>query len=227
MNTASKKRAILIGANGTIGSSLADLMRSEYELYTLSREDTDYSEASLEKIRTGFAAQGAFSTIICCIGSLHSDKLAPEKKLDQVNEETLSEYFRINTILPALCIRYFQGLLDKQAPAQFCVLSAMVGSIGDNRLGGWYGYRGSKAALNQIVRTASIEVARTNKNACLAAVHPGTTIGPLTKPFSAGIAKNKYYTPEQSAKRILRLSEALVPEQTGRFFNWDGSELQW
>jgi len=199
MNKAIKKRALLIGSNGTIGAALAGQMRDQYQLYTLSRDDTDYSEASLEQISKHLLTEAPFSLIICCIGTLHNEQLAPEKALRQLNQATLSEYFRINTIIPALCVRFFHG----------------------------YGYRSSKAALNQIVRTASIEVKRTNKMACLAAIHPGTTIGPLSKPFSSRISKDKYYTPEQSAERILHLSKGLQADQSGSFFNWDGSELSW
>jgi NAD(P)-dependent dehydrogenase (short-subunit alcohol dehydrogenase family) len=221
------KKALLIGANGTIGSALADAMRPKYELYTLSREETDYSENSLENIAKELKEQGKFSLIICCVGTLHNDNVAPEKRLGQLNEASLSEYFRINTIIPALCLRFFQPLLDKTEPSQFTFLSAMVGSIGDNSLGGWYGYRSSKAALNMMVKTASIEIKRSNKMATIAAIHPGTTIGPLSKPFASGVSKDKYYTPEQSAERILTLSESLTAEQTGAFFNWDGTHLPW
>lgn len=221
------KKALLIGSNGTIGSALAEAMRLKYELYTLSREETDYSEASLERIAKELKLNGSFSVIICCVGTLHNDNLKPEKRLSQLNNASLSEYFRINTIIPALCLRFFQPLLDKSEPSQFTFLSAMVGSISDNNLGGWYGYRSSKAALNMIVKTASIEIKRSNKMASLAVIHPGTTIGALSKPFAAGISKDKYYTPEQSAARILSLTESLPPEQTGSFFNWDGSHLPW
>lgn len=221
------KKALLIGANGTIGSELAYAMRPKYELYTLSREETDYSEASLEKIAKELKANGQFSIIICCVGTLHNEIVAPEKRLGQLSEASLSEYFRINTIIPALCLRFFQPLLDKSEPSQFTFLSAMVGSIGDNSLGGWYGYRSSKAALNMMIKTASIEVKRGNKMAAIAVIHPGTTIGPLSKPFASGVSKDKYYTPEQSAERILRLTESLNAEQTGSFFNWDGSHLPW
>ncbi len=232
MNELTKKRALLIGANGTIGSALAGHMRDQYELYTLSRVDTDYSEASLESITRGYneMTRGdgrAFSTIICCVGTLHNDVVAPEKRLSQLNAAALAEYYRINTIIPALCLRFFHTLLDKNAPSQFVFLSAMVGSIGDNNLGGWYGYRSSKSALNQIVRTGAIEVKRGNKNASLAVIHPGTTIGPLSKPFASGISKDKYYTPVQSAERILRLTQSITAEQSGCFFNWDGSQIPW
>ena len=126
-----------------------------------------------------------------------------------------------------MCIKYFVELLDKKNASQFVVLSAMVGSISDNKLGGWYGYRSSKAALNMIVKTAAIEITRSNKSACLAVIHPGTTQGALSKPFSSGISKDKYYTPAQSAERVWSLTQNLHSEQTGSFFNWDGSELPW
>lgn len=227
MNQITHKRALLIGANGTIGSALAEQMRGEYELYTLSRDDTDYSEASMEKIAQELKGEGRFSLIICCVGTLHGDVVTPEKRLAQLNAKALAEYYRINTIIPALCLRFFHALLDREAPSQFAFLSAMVGSIGDNSLGGWYGYRSSKAALNQIVHTGAIEVQRSNKMAVLAVIHPGTTIGPLSKPFAAGVAKDKYYTPEQSASRILALAQSLSAEQSGGFFNWDGSRIAW
>lgn len=221
------KRALLIGANGTIGRALAEQMRDDYELYTVSRDDTDYSEASLEELATQLKSKGGFNTIICCVGTLHNDVVAPEKRLGHLNSKTLAEYYRINTIIPALCLRFFHALLDKSDASRFTFLSAMVGSIGDNGTGGWYGYRSSKAALNQIVHTGAIELRRSNKAAVLAVIHPGTTIGPLSKPFASGIAKDKYYTPQESAGRILSVTESLTAEQSGEFFNWDGSSIAW
>lgn len=224
-----QKNVLLIGANGTIGAALADLISSDRstKLYKLSRDDTDYSEESLADHANTLKLAGVFSQIICCIGTLHNDVVSPEKRLAHLSQDVLSQYFQINTILPALCIKHFVGLLDKQNSSQFIALSAMVGSIGDNQLGGWYGYRSSKAALNMMIKTASIEVARSNKKVCLAVVHPGTTQGPLSKPFAGGVSKDKYYTPAQSAERIWTLSKELTASQTGSFFNWDGSKLEW
>ena len=221
------KRALLIGSNGTIGSALYDLMQANYELYTISQKDTDYSDDSLLSIRTRLKEKGDFHLIICSIGVLHNEVIAPEKRLSQLQAKTLAEYFRINTILPSMCMRAFTPLLSKNEPSQFSFLSAMVGSIDDNNLGGWYGYRSSKAALNMMVKTASIELKRTHKQASIAAIHPGTTQGPLSKPFSSGINKAKYYTPQQSAKRILAVTESLTPANTGSFYNWDGTKLPW
>jgi len=220
-------KALIIGAQGTIGRALAAQLQQHYQVLTLSQRDSDYSEDALRHKFTKLKELGAFQAIICCIGSLHNDVLAPEKRLSHLDHDTLAEYFRINTILPALCLRFFHPLLDREMPSRFICLSAMVGSIKDNKSGGWYGYRSSKAALNMMIKTAAIEVARTNKQACLAVVHPGTTQGPLSRPFSANVVPDKYYLPEQSAKRIIELMESLRPEQTGQFFNWDGSRLPW
>jgi len=227
------KKALVIGASGTIGSAIKqELLGRDYDVVTLSQAVTNYSEESLKShfdiLNDQVRESGiSFSLIICCIGTLHNDVVLPEKRLAQLNNEALLEYFRINTVIPALCLRFFHPLLDKHTASSFIFLSPMVGSIGDNQLGGWYGYRSSKAALNMMVKTASIEVNRSNKKACLAVVHPGTTQGALSKPFSGGVAKDKYYTPEQSARRIILLSERLTSKQTGQFFNWDGSTLPW
>ncbi len=221
------KRALIIGANGTIGKALHDLMQHTYEVHTLSQTSTDYSEESLQKKVAQLRQQGEFHTIICCIGTLHNQTVAPEKRLKQLEYDKLAEYFRVNTILPALCLKHCSTLLSKHDRSQFTFLSAMVGSIGDNQLGGWYGYRSSKAALNMMVKTASIEMARTHKKTALAVIHPGTTQGPLSKPFASNVDKARYYTPDESAKRILAVTQALTPAQSGSFFNWDGSVLPW
>ncbi len=221
------KRALIIGANGTIGDALSILMAPKYQLHTLSQTETDYGDDSLFSLSTQLKEQGGFHTIICCIGTLHNDLVTPEKRLSQITQDALAEYFRINTILPALCLKAFSKLLSETQPSRFTFLSAMVGSIEDNALGGWYGYRSSKAALNMLVKTASIELARTHKKSALAVIHPGTTQGPLSKPFSSRINRDNYYTPKQSAERILAVTESLQPENTGSFYNWDGSELPW
>jgi len=153
------KRALVIGANGTIGRALINELSGLYDVVGLSREDGDYSEQAFVRWRDEFASDQPFSLVICCVGVLHNHRLTPERKLDQLTADSLLEYFRINSVIPALCIKFFGPLLDKAAVSKFVCLSAMVGSISDNKLGGWYGYRASKAALNMIVKTASIELA--------------------------------------------------------------------
>ena len=174
------------------------------------------------------ALDGHFELIICCIGALHFDQFMPEKRLSQVREEALLAYFRVNSVLPMLCIQAFAPLLSKEIPtSKFICLSAMVGSIAENQLGGWYGYRSSKAALNMLVKTAALELQRTHKNVALVALHPGTTQGPLSKPYASKVAPSKYYTPEQSATRIVHIADTLTPANNGQFLNWDGREILW
>jgi len=221
------KRILVIGAQGTIGGALVSNLKECSKVSSLSQENCDYRPESLDQAAEHIAQDGMVQQIYCCIGVLHNQDLSPEKRLAHLEPETLAEYFRINSILPALCIKHFSPLLDKSQHSQFVVLSAMVGSIGDYKLGGWYGYRSSKAALNMLVKTASVELGRTNKKASIVVVHPGTTKGGLSKPFAASVSKDKYYTPEQSAQRIIAIANSLRPEQSGQFFNWDGSTLEW
>lgn len=221
------RKALIIGSNGTIGKALLETLSTGYDVRALSRQDTDYSDASLERIATNLAKDGPFQLIVCCIGVLHNEVLKPEKRLSQLDAGVLAEYFRINTIVPSLCLKHFCGLLDKQQTATFVALSAMVGSISDNNLGGWYGYRSSKAALNMMVKTASIEVTRSNKHSCLLAVHPGTTMGALSKPYSSRVSKDKYYSALQTATRISALVDNVTAADSGHFLNWDGLELAW
>lgn len=221
------KRALLIGANGTIGSALHALMAEKYDLSVVGRQQTNYSDESMSQVANELKQDGPFEIIICCIGVLHNDHLVPEKRLSHLSEAMLTEYFRINTILPALCLKHFSALLAKSSPSSFTFLSAMVGSITDNSLGGWYGYRSSKSALNMMVKTASIELARSHKNSAVAVIHPGTTRGPLSQPYSSGIRQDKYYTPEQTAERILAINESITYQNTGSFYNWDGTIIPW
>lgn len=220
-------KALVIGSNGTIGSAICDDLENEYMVVRLSRENCDFSEASLENYALQFKEMGSFSRIICCIGVLHDELVTPEKSLKQIEALKLMHYFQVNSVLPALCIKYFHSLLDKNASSSFACLSAMVGSSTENQLGGWYGYRASKAALNSVIKTASIEINRSNKHACLLAIHPGTTIGDLSAPFAKNVKPGKYYTPEQSAKRILTVMAESTVDQSGSFYNWDGNTIPW
>lgn len=218
---------LIIGANGTIGSALVKVFKGNSKVTKLTREYTDYREASLAKIAKEFSSELRFRHIVCCIGTLHDTEVQPEKSLKQVNADFLEHYFYVNSILPMLLIKHFSPLLDKNNRSCFACLSAMVGSTEDNQLGGWYGYRASKAALNSLIKTSSIELKRTNGNAALVAIHPGTTVSDLSTPFAKGVDPEKYYKPEQSAQRIKSVMESITPKQTGGFFNWDGSVIPW
>jgi len=222
-----KTNTLIIGANGTIGSALVEAYDGTGQVMTLSRDQTDYQEESLSQIANELKAEHSFAQIICCIGTLHDDIVQPEKSLSQLNATTLQHYFYVNSVLPALIFKHFAPLLTKTEISRFASLSAMVGSTSDNQLGGWYGYRASKAALNSLVKTASIELSRTHKKSVLVAIHPGTTVGHLTAPFAKNIAPSKYYPPEQTAQRIKQVMGNLTPQQTGDFLNWDGQQLPW
>ncbi len=222
-----QSRSLVIGANGTIGSALSDVLAPHTELHRLSRDNCDYSSAQLQHHAARLAEIGEFERIFCCIGALHNERIQPEKKMADLDPDVLAEYFYINTILPTMMLRWFSPLLPKDTPSHFVLLSAMVGSIADNKLGGWYGYRSAKAALNQMVRTASVELRRLKPKACVIAAHPGTTRGDLTAPYARNIKQDKYYTPIESAQRMFALTERLTEQDSGGFFNWDGQPLPW
>ena len=149
----------------------------------------------------------------------------PEKTFKNIEFEFAKKNFLINAIGPALLIKHFVPLLDKEEKSVFASLSAKVGSISDNGYGGWYSYRASKAALNQLIKTASIEMKVKNKKAVIVALHPGTVKSSLSKPFQK--TNLKIQNPEESAKYLIKIINSIDQSQTGKFFNWDGSEIAW
>jgi NAD(P)-dependent dehydrogenase (short-subunit alcohol dehydrogenase family) len=163
--------------------------------------------------------------VVHCAGILHEPGLQPEKSLRHCQPDALRRLFEVNSIGPLMTAQCIVPLMPKNRSTHFAALSAMVGSIGDNRLGGWYGYRASKAALNQFLRTLSIECRRTHPELCVTAIHPGTTDTALSAPFQSNVKPEKLYTPEQSADRILEVVLAGTPKESGRFVNWDGNPL--
>ncbi len=165
--------------------------------------------------------------VINSSGILHEDELQPEKSLNQCNQDSLMRLFLVNSIGPLMLARAVMPLMPKNRPGHFAVLSAMVGSIGDNRLGGWYGYRASKAALNQFMKTLAVECHRSHPQLCITSIHPGTTDTALSQPFQANVKPGKLYTTSQSAKRILQVVSAGLAEDSGRFMNWDGTPIPW
>ena len=165
--------------------------------------------------------------VINAAGILHEGALQPEKSLNQCKQQTLGRVFQVNSIGPLMLARAMLPLMPKARPGHFAVLSAMVGSIGDNRLGGWYGYRASKAALNQFMKTLAVECCRSHPQLCITSIHPGTTDSDLSRPFQANVKPGKLYTPTQSADRILRVVNAGQAQDSGRFVNWDGRQIPW
>ena len=227
INNYVKPNALVIGSNSAIAKALIELLGTTHRVATLSRQHTDYSESSLQQAFRKFSELGDFDRIICCVGVLQNSIASPEKNLNQITAEGLEHYFRINSIIPMLCLKHFHPLLSRRSTSVFACLSAMVGSIEDNRLGGWYGYRSSKAALNMLVKTTAIEVARSNKNARVVAIHPGTTVSELSAPFSSNVKQQNYYSPQKTASRIVKVMQELGSEDNGLFFNWNGEKLAW
>lgn len=165
--------------------------------------------------------------VMHCAGLLHDGDLQPEKSLQQCRREHLLRSFEVNAIGPLLLARALENVFEPRATGTFAVLTAMVGSIGDNRLGGWYGYRASKAAAHQFLKTLSIEWRRRLPGMTVLALHPGTTDTQLSAPFQANVPDEKLYSPETSAARILEIIRHAGPGDSGRFFNWDGDPIPW
>ncbi|MBT8048262.1 MAG: SDR family oxidoreductase [Xanthomonadales bacterium] len=160
-------------------------------------------------------------------GILHEDGIEPEKSFSQCKTENLRRIFEVNSIGPLMVAQALLKAQPRKHPFTFAALSAMVGSIGDNRLGGWYGYRASKSALNQFIKTLSIECRNRYPYASIVAIHPGTTDTDLSRPFQRGVKPGKLYTPDQTAARILSVVRSVDQNQSGQFFNWDASQIPW
>jgi NAD(P)-dependent dehydrogenase (short-subunit alcohol dehydrogenase family) len=221
--------AVVIGASGGIGRAIADLLARQHNignLVTLSRASDGFD---LLDERSVSAAAGSLSgqpvhCLICATGILTTDGHPPEKSLRQVDPDLMLMQFRTNAIGPALVAKHFLPLLDRRERSIAAFLSARVGSIGDNRLGGWISYRASTAALNQIVHTASIEAARTHPKAAVVALHPGTVRTNLSDPYSGG-----HRTVDASGAAISMITTLnAVPEAgSGSFLAYDGSAIPW
>lgn len=219
--------AVVIGANGGIGSAICDLLKDQEDLghlTKLSRSQDGFDlrdERSIaEHART--IAGHPVHLLICATGILTSDGHPPEKSLRHLDPEIMLAQFRTNAIGPALVAKHFLPLLDRKSRTIAAFLSARVGSIEDNRLGGWFSYRSSKAALNQIVRTASIEVARTHPEAVVTAIHPGTVRTRLSAPYSS---RHPTVSADEAARAILTSLNGLTA--SGSFIAYDGTTIPW
>jgi NAD(P)-dependent dehydrogenase (short-subunit alcohol dehydrogenase family) len=223
-------RALVIGASGGIGQAIVQHLTSAPHcakvigLHRHSKPRIDFdNEASIANAADGLRGGGKFHLIINAAGLLHSDDFMPEKKLGDLNYTQLEATFRVNTFGPALVLRHFAPLLATER-AVLALISAKVGSIEDNRLGGWYSYRASKAALNMLLKTAAIELRRSNPNAVLVSLHPGTVNTGLSKPFKG---EQIGRVPQDAASDMLNTLNHLQPGDTGSFVAYNGERLPW
>lgn len=222
--------AVVIGSTGGIGRALVEALEAQGtfdEVIGLSRRTIPpvdvIDETTISAAACAVASRGTLRLILDATGILAEGPAVPEKTMRAIDPETMARHFAINAIGPVLLMKHFLPLLPRQGGALFATISAKVGSIGDNRLGGWYSYRASKAALNQLVRTAAIELSRTHPQAICVAVHPGTVATPLSSPF----AKNKLnvLAPADAALDLLAGIARLGPQDSGGFFDRHGAPL--
>lgn len=232
----------VIAGTGGIGTAIAarlleDLRFETITLLSRTQPTTLLDPDRIDWIKTELTDQESVEAsvrsiaevdwVINTAGILHTDQSGPEKSLGQISSSWFLESMAIN-VLPALHLaRSLQPKFRHNRPAIFAALSARVGSIGDNRLGGWYSYRASKAALNMCLKNIANEWRLKLKNTCVAAMHPGTTDTALSKPFQSNVPADKLFTPKQTAEYLYEVLSSLSPDKSGRFWAWDGSEIEW
>jgi NAD(P)-dependent dehydrogenase (short-subunit alcohol dehydrogenase family) len=238
--------ALVIGAGGGIGLEFVrQLLSQGYEVHATTRqpstalsEITDSrlhcwsvdvtQEDQIAEIAKGIRSQTPrLDCAIYAIGVLHTTAWQPEKSLRHLNSQQMLDYFQVNAIGAALWAKHLQPLFKHPDRAVFAAVSAKVGSIGDNQLGGWYGYRASKAALNMLIKNISIEYRRTAPQSIVVALHPGTTETNLSQPFQANVLPEKLFSPERTVRQLLSVMDGLQTADSGEFFSWDGSPLPW
>ena len=242
-------QALVIGSSGAMGASLVRLLAAsgQYDqIHAVSRqlplEPVDgvkyqvlpsHSEPKIAEYCQLLAQSGKhFSLIVCCIGSLHGltssgKALRPEKRFADIHGQQLKHYFQVNTVIPALWLKHAESLCSSSQAATLVFLSARVGSISDNHLGGWYGYRASKAALNMLLQTAQIEFNRRAQNVTVVAYHPGTVDSALSKPFQANVAAEKLFSADFSCQQLLTHLASLSRTDKAQFIDWQGRQIDW
>ena len=220
------KQALVIGASGGIGQAItAELTGRGVDVTALSRrtDRLDITDpASVKEVMGGL--EGPFDLVFVATGILAPEGCGPEKSVAAIEAATMAEVMAVNAIGPALVVQAALPLLPKDERSVLAVMSARVGSIGDNKIGGWHSYRASKAALNQIIRGTAIEMGRTHKKAACVALHPGTVATPFTAEYAG---RHKTVPPEEAARNLIDVVAGLGPEQTGRFFDYSGAEVPW
>jgi len=228
------KRAVVVGASGGIGAAISEHLREAgTQVHELARSHVDPAsriditcESSIAEAAGRIGAHGPVDLIFVATGMLHEGDVGPEKSMRDLSMDWLARNFAINAAGPALVAKHFLPLLPRDGRCAFAALSARVGSIGDNRLGGWYGYRASKAALNMLVKSLAIEMARKNREAICVSLHPGTVDTPLSAPFQRNVAPEKLFDARFSAGKLLNVLAGLSPADSGGHFAWDGQRIE-
>jgi NAD(P)-dependent dehydrogenase (short-subunit alcohol dehydrogenase family) len=234
-------RVIIIGASGGIGKALVKNLDNSVQvdkIYALSRypekstsnkiitEKLDLSnEDSIQSTSSKLLTTGKFDLCIIATGLLQDKEMTPEKNMKSLKTSSFNKSFLINTIGPALVAKYFIPLLRNDKKAVLAAISARVGSISDNKIGGWYAYRASKAALNMVIKCLSIEVSRKSKNQIILGLHPGTVDTNLSKPFQKNVPKEKLFSPDFSALKLLNVINEATVNESGSLLAWDGSVI--
>lgn len=237
-------RCAVFGSGGGIGGAIVDDLLTRHAgatIYAGSRaeqDDTDPrvrpfqydlgDEQTIAQAAREIGDEGPLDLVVVATGILQDEPdVRPEKTWAAIDADAMAKVFAINTIGPALIGKHFLPLLNAEGSARCAFLSARVGSIGDNGLGGWHSYRASKAALNMLVRNFAIELRRTNRGAVVAALHPGTVDTGLSQPFQRNVPAGKLFTRERAARQLLEVIEGLGRDDSGGFFAWDGSPIPW
>lgn len=232
-------RCAIFGASSGIGAAMAEQLAARpdvVEVHAIARDPAKVPPGAIPhrfdltieaSIAHACAAIGApLDLVVVATGRLTRDNGdGPEKSWRALDADAMAELYAINAIGPALIAKHTLPLLRKQGRPVFAAISAKVGSIADNRLGGWHSYRASKAALNMLVRNFAIELSRTNPRAVAVTLHPGTVDTALSQPFQRGVPEGKLFTPQLSAAKLLQVMADLAPADSGRLFAWDGAEI--
>lgn len=234
-------RVIVVGASGGIGAALIEQFIDSPQvahIHALSRNGISHTspkvnslgfdftdEVSLKNATGNLSSVKPFDIIIVATGLLQGEGITPEKSMRMMTHEGLAKSLEINLIGPAMTAKYFVPLLGRDKKTVFVALSARVGSISDNRLGGWYAYRAAKAALNMIIKTLAIEVNRRFPKQCIIGLHPGTVDTTLSKPFQGNVPKDKLFTPAFAAESLLNVIDAVGSDDSGYLFDWAGERV--
>lgn len=216
---------LIIGASGGIGSALARVHTARGDSVTgLSRSRDGFDICDADSVADALHGRGPFDRVIVATGALEINGSAPEKTIKGIAPQAMLDQFALNTVGPALVLSHAHRLLVRDRPSHFAVLSARVGSIGDNRLGGWISYRSAKAAVNQVIRTAAIELRRSHPQACVVALHPGTVATAFTEKY---VGRHPSVAPHAAAMRLQTVLDGLGPDQSGLFFDHAGAAVAW